>query len=213
MPKVLILGGHGDGLVAAQIVRDMQRSGQDIELAGFLNDSIPQGGDIAGIPVLGTIREWNTFPSDTMFHVALHKVGQMRARVELIESLGLPANRLASLVHPSAQIADDAEIGAGALIASFVTCQPGVTVGRYATVRAGANLGHDVRIADFAYVGPNATLCGRASAGKGSHVAPGAIVVDGIALSDFALLGAGGVAFRPVGQDEVWMGNPARKVK
>ncbi|KMJ88303.1 hypothetical protein ACH58_23345 [Achromobacter xylosoxidans] len=213
MPKVLILGGHGDGLVAAQVLRDMQRSGQDIELAGFLNDRIPKGGEISSIPVLGTIPEWEAFPLDTMFHIALHKVGHMRARVDLIESLGIPANRLASLVHPSAQIADDVQIGAGALIASYVTCQPGVSVGIGATVRAGANLGHDVHIADFAYVGPNATLCGRATTGKGSHVAPGAIVVDGVSLADFALLGAGGVAFRPMGEDEVWMGNPARKVK
>lgn len=213
MSRVLILGGHGDGLVAAQVLRDMQRNGQNIELAGFLNDHTPKGGNIAGIPVLGTIQEWGTFPTDTMFHVALHKVGHMRARVALIESLNLPPDRLASLVHPSAQIADDVEIGAGALIASFVTCQPAVAIGRYATVRAGANLGHNVRLDDFAYVGPNATLCGRANTGKGSHVAPGAIVADGITLSDFALLGAGGVAFRPLGKDEVWMGNPARKVK
>lgn len=213
MPKVLILGGHGDGLVAAQVLRDMQRTGQDIELAGFLNDRVPKGGEISGIPVLGAIIEWDSFPMNMMFHIALHKVGHMRARMALIESLGLPASRLASLVHPSAQIADDAKIGPGALIASYVTCQPGVSVGLGATVRAGANLGHDAHIADFAYVGPNATLCGRATTGKGSHVAPGAIVVDGISLADFALLGAGGVAFRPLGEDEVWMGNPARKVK
>lgn len=213
MVDVAILGGHGDGLVAAAIIKDIARTGVDLRLIGFLNDALPVGEHIQGIPVLGTTKDWILLGENVKLHVCLHKVGQMRRRSEIIESFAIPDNRLVSIIHPSACIAENVDIRSGALIGAFVTCQPGSIVGRYATIRSGANLGHDAVMHDFCYLGPNATLCGRAILNKGAHAGPNSVVIDGLSLGDFSVLAAGAAAMRSTEDDSVWMGNPARRVK
>lgn len=212
MRRVVIVGGHGDGLVAAQVIRDLQRAGAAVECAGFLNDAVPAGGEIAGLPVIGRTREWASLPDDVGFHVALHKVGRMSERAALIESFAIPDARLVTLVHPTACVADDVTVGPGALVASHVTCQPASVIGRYVSIRAGANVGHDVRIEDFAYVGPNATLCGRSVVRRGAHAGPNSVVTDAVCLGAFSVLSAGAVATRDTDEGSVSMGNPARRI-
>lgn len=213
MIEVVILGGHGDGLVAAAVINDLAKSGTDIRLVGFLNDALTVGEHIQGVPVLGGTKDWVRISSNVKFLICLHKVGQMRPRSELVESFAIPDDRLISVIHPSACIASDVKIGAGVLICSFVTCQPGSVVGRYATIRAGANLGHDAVMQDFCYLGPNATLCGKAVLCKGAHAGPNSVLIDGLSLGDFSVLAAGAAAMRNTEEDSVWMGNPARRVK
>lgn len=213
MIEVVILGGHGDGLVAAAVINDIALSGIDIRLVGFLNDALPIGEHIQGVPVLGATKDWVQLSNNVKFLVCLHKVGQMRTRSELIESFAIPDDRLVSVIHPSACISNDVKIHAGVLIGSFVTCQPGSVVGRYATIRAGANLGHDAVMQDFCYLGPNATLCGKALLSKGAHAGPNSVVIDGLSLGNFSVLAAGAAAMRSTEEDSVWMGNPARRVK
>ncbi|MCL6419717.1 LbetaH domain-containing protein [Aestuariirhabdus haliotis] len=213
MKKVVILGGYGDGLVAIQIVKDMFKSGSNIEVIGFLNDSLDVGEEISGLPVLGGTDSWKKLSDDVMFHVCLHKVGQMEVRSTLMESFHIPDERLCSIVHPSAVIADDVILGAGVLIASCVTVQPASAIGKCSTIRAGANVGHDVNIGDYCYLGPNATLCGRSTLDEGAHVGPGSVVVDQIKVGKFSVIGAGSVALRNAEMCSVWMGSPARRVK
>ncbi|MBF8731401.1 hypothetical protein IRZ59_13260 [Pseudomonas guariconensis] len=213
MINVVVLGGHGDGLVAAGVIHDMAQTGIAIRLAGYLNDALSVGELIHGAPVLGGTRDWRSLDDSHVFHVCLHKVGQMRQRSELIESFAIPDERLVSLIHPTATIASDVIIQPGALIASHVTCQPGTKIGRYATVRAGANLGHDTVMEDFAYLGPNATLCGCARLLRGAHAGPNSVVIDGLQVGAFSVLAAGAAVMRNTETDSVWMGNPARCVR
>jgi len=209
--RVVILGGAGDGQVAAQVIRDMSRSGQEIELIGFLNDHAEKGESIGGYPVLGKTSNWSALPDDVLFHCCLLSVGKMRQRADLIKGLFVPDERLVSLIHPTACIADDVVIGRGAMVCSYVTCQPGAKIGRLGSIRAGANIGHDVTLDDFVYVGPNATVCGYAQVGEGGYVAPNAVIRERVRVGEYGVLAAGGVAFKHIEANETWIGNPARR--
>lgn len=209
--RVVILGGAGDGFVAAQVIRDMHKAGEDIELVGFLNDHAEVGDSIGHYPVLGKTADWRNLPQDVFFHCCLLSVGKMRLRATLIKELGIPDERLISLIHPTACIADDVVIGNGALICSYVTCQPGAQIGRLGSIRAGANIGHDVKLADYVYVGPNSTLCGYATVAEGAYVAPNSVVRERLQLGEYSVLAAGAVAFKDIESDATWIGNPARR--
>ena len=209
--RVVILGGVGDGLVAAQVIRDMQKAGMDVELVGFLNDHAEVGDSIDHYPVLGKTAEWRNLPQDVLFHCCLLSVGKMRPRAALIKELAIPDERLFSLIHPTACIADDVVIGSGALICSYVTCQPGAQIGRLGSIRAGANIGHDVKLADYVYVGPNSTLCGYATVAEGAYIAPNSVVRERLQLGEYSVLAAGAVAFKDIEANATWIGNPARR--
>lgn len=213
MQSIVLIGGYGDGLVAAQIIADMRSAGCSVSLLGFLNDALKVGDTINCWPVLGKIKDWEGLSEDIQFHICLHKVGMMDARIKLIESLCIPESRLISLVHPTACIADDVIVGKGSMICQHVTCQPGSVIGNITTIRAGANVGHDAKLGNYCYLGPNASLCGRSEVKTGAHVGPNAVVVDAVVLEQFSIAGAGAVIFKSTPKYSTWIGNPARRAK
>jgi acetyltransferase EpsM len=211
--RIVIIGGPGDGVVVAQTVRDLAKAGREVSLFGFLNDRLERGEHVFGAPVLGTLQTWQQLPQDVCFVPALHKVCEMVSRAKLILGLGIPDHRWASVVHPTACVADDISIGCGSFIASHVTIQPGAGVGKFVSVRAGANIGHDALVADFAYIGPNATLSGRARLEEGAHLAPNAAVMDAVVVGKYSVVGLGSAVMKNVEEFSVYLGNPARRLR
>lgn len=208
---LVVLGGPGDGLVVAEAVAQSE-SVLGFSLYGFLNDRLPKGERVGDAAVLGPFEAWRDLPPEVQLLPAVHKIKDMAARVARLESLGIPEDRWASVVHCSAAIAAGVSIGVGSFVGQNVTVQPGARIGRFASLRAGANVGHDAVVHDFAYVGPNAVLCGRAALGSGAHLGPNGVVLDSKGVGDLAVVGAGSVVTKTVAERTIVMGNPARKV-
>ena len=211
--KLVILGGHGDGIVVAQAAQDSAAAHGYGRVVGFLNDRLAEGELIYGHPVLGTLQSWRRLSEEIHFVPALHKVGEMESRSRLLRELGIPGERWASVIHPSACIASDVAVGYGSFVASHVTIQPGAKIGRFVSIRAGANVGHDAVIEDFAYVGPNATLSGRSRLAEGAHLAPNAAVVDRVTVGRYAVIGICSAVMKDVEEFSVYLGSPARKLR
>lgn len=211
--RVAIVGGKGNGLVVAQIVEDIAKSGQKIAVAGFLNDHEALGSFIGHYSVIGRPERWSELADDVQIVFALLSVGKMQERTELLEALKVPQDRLATLVHPTALLGSSVVVGKGSVVASYVTCQPGSIIGKNSIVRAGANIGHDAKVSDYVDIGPNCTLCGYSSVETGAHIAPNSVIRDNVRVGKFSVLGAGSVALKDIEQGTTWIGNPARRVK
>lgn len=208
---VVILGAAGDARVVAETLRACEAHGDPVALRGFLDDALI-GQQVDGSPVLGGLKSWAELEPETRFVLALHKVRQMHRRLRLVQSLAIPLERWIVVAHPTAVVARDARIAAGAFLAAHVVVQPNATIGHCATIRAGANIGHDASCGDFSYVGPNATMCGKALLERGAHLGPNSVVVDGMTVEEFSVIGAGSVATKRVPSFEVHFGVPAKKV-
>jgi sugar O-acyltransferase (sialic acid O-acetyltransferase NeuD family) len=210
--RLVILGGPGDGLVVAETILHATAAGQEVELLGFLNDVLPPGEIMQGAPVLGRFEDWQKLDNDVMFVPAIQKVKDMQARVDRIESLGIADQRWASVIHPRAVVSSDVQIGVGAFVAACATVQPGSRIGRFASLRAGAVLGHHCVVEDHAYVGPNATMCGRSTLNFGAHLGPGAILLDSKTMGAFSVAGIAAAVTKNVPGYWVVFGNPAVRV-
>jgi len=210
--NIVILGGRGDGMVVLQVARDWIAAGADEAVLGFLNDDFAEGAQLDGLPVLGALSDWRRLHEGASFISALHKVKQMEARAGKIKSLGIPDSRFATVIHPTACVADDVQLGVGTFLAAHSVVQPGARIGRHVSIRAGANIGHDAVIEDFAYVGPNATLSGRAILQTGAHLGPNAAVLDQRRVGRYAVVGLCSAVTRDIPDREIWMGVPARRI-
>jgi sugar O-acyltransferase (sialic acid O-acetyltransferase NeuD family) len=209
--QLVILGAGGDAQVVAEAIRRSAEDGAPVELIGFLDDTL-KNQQVAGLPVFGGLDDWPSLPADVAFIPAIQKVKDMPRRAARLESLGIPAERWARVIHPSAVIARDAHIGHGVYIAACATVQPGCRIGNFATLRASAALGHDAAVEDHGYVGPNATLCGRTVVQYGAHLGPNAVVLDGRTVGRFAVVGIGTAVTKSVADYSVVLGNPGRRV-
>lgn len=209
---IVVLGAGGDGLVVAEAVRQGTAAGRPVRLIGFLDDTQPASARVEGLPVFGRLDDWEAAPRHCRFIPAIQKVRDMPRRAARLQRLGIPDRRWGTLVHPSAMVASSAKVEVGAFVASFVTVQPGARLGRWSSVRAGANIGHDAIVDELGYVGPNATLCGRAKVCFGAHVGPNSVVLDGKEVGNFAVVGIASAVTKDVPEGWVVLGNPAERV-
>lgn len=210
--RFVVLGGSGDGLVVAEAIHQAISAGENVELVGFLNDVLPVGEILQSVSVLGRFEDWRKLDEDILFCPAVQKVKDMQARAARIEGLGIPDARWGAVVHPRAVVASDVKIGAGAFIASCATVQPESRIGRFASLRAGAMLGHHCVVKDHGYVGPNATMCGRSTVEFGAHLGPNAVLLDSTTMGAFAVAGIAAAVTKNVPDYWIVFGNPAIRV-
>lgn len=212
MSGLLILGAAGDGKVVAEVALDLASQGKGPTPLGFLDDRLPKGTICHGLPVVGGLAQWREASPETQFIAALHKIKQMAGRCQLIDSLDIPEDRWATAIHPTARIARDVKVGVGSFIAQYVVVQPGASIGRHVSIRVGANIGHDARVGDFVYIGPNASLCGTAEMAHAAHLGPNGVVVEGVSVGEYSVVGVGSAVTKHVGPRRVVFGMPAQFV-
>ena len=215
MKRVIILGGHGDGVVIASSLDDLRASGEGVVPYGFLNDHEPQGTFIGDLPVLGQIDEAYKFldEKDIFFIAALLKAKESYDRAKRVKGLMIPLERFLTLIHPQATVSTRAKIGVGTFVGPHVNIMPNAVIGNHCSFRASANVGHDCVIGDFCYMGPNSTLSGRARLGNGVHIGPNASVLDKVELGNYCLIGMGSVVLKSVPDFSIAFGNPAKVQK
>lgn len=210
MVNVVILGGKGGGTLAAQTVLAMCRTDRAHCLVGYLNDRLEIGTVLHGGVVIGSFDDWAGLDRDVVFVAPIHKVGSIQANAKRIADLGIPSPRWVTLIDPSANVAEEVTIGGGSVAAAGSQVGPDTSIGAHCFLRAGAIVSHDVTVADHVYLGQSSVVGGYSRVETGAHIAPGAIIRDGICIGRFAVVGMGAVVTKSVPPYSIVTGVPAR---
>ncbi len=75
------------------------------------------------------------------------------------------------------------------------------------------HVAHNVIIEENSYVIANSMIGGSTHIGKNCWISPSVSLRDRINIGDFTLVGMGSVVAKDIGNNEVWMGSPARPLK
>ena len=209
--KIIIIGGRGNGTVIASTIEDCKKAGQDIECAGFLNDNEKE---INGYPVLGGIQnnDWKQFSEEYSFIYAMSNVKQAPERYEMLKNLGIPAERFATVVHPTAVVSGKAELGHGVVLMPFTLISPNVKIGNHSQLYAQSFVGHDTVLGEMVFVANNASIGGRIHVKDGAHVGSNSSIVERIEIGRFAVVGIGAVILKSIAEREKVVGNPGRSI-
>ena len=125
----------------------------------------------------------------------------------MLAAVGAP---LCTVVHPSASVSRYAVLGVGTVVMPGAVVNVDASVGVACIINTGANVDHDCVLGDAVHIAPGAHLSGQVEVGSCSWVGVGASVRQGIVVGARALVGAGAVVVKPVRDDEIVVGNPAR---
>jgi acyl-[acyl carrier protein]--UDP-N-acetylglucosamine O-acyltransferase len=108
-------------------------------------------------------------------------------------------------IHPSATLEALVQVDAG-------TGRP-TWIGPDVWLMKGVHVGHDVMIMDDCELPPGCVVCGWVTLEPGVRCGVGVLIRPYIRIGMDARLGAGAVVVKDVPPGEVWVGNPARKLR
>jgi acetyltransferase EpsM len=215
MRKLIILGGSGIGMIAASVANDLGY----FEVLGFLNDVEPTGsliGKYKKIPIIGKTEKVQEFLSDEEVFFFIAYVGMQKEEevFNKINSLNIPSNRFATLIHPSAIIPKGfCKIGNGVLIAPLAQLSTDTTLEDNCMMLANSFIGHDSVMRRFAHIASNAVVGANVDIGRAVHVGTNATIREKVKIGDFSLIGTGSVVLHDVEENSIVVGNPARLLR
>lgn len=134
-------------------------------------------------------------------------------RIELHELLCDKGFRPILAVHPTANIAVDAELGEGSQALINATICTRVKTGRQVIINSGAIVDHESKLADGVHIGPGAVLTGLVEVGVNTFIGSGSVVLPRIKIGSDTIIGAGSVVTKDIGDGVVAYGNPCKVIR
>ena len=202
--SLIIIGASGHGKVVADIAMKMNKW----KNISFLDDNLSLK-TIMGIPVIGSSANIVEHQKHSDFFVA---VGNNSTRERIQEGLLAQGTSIVSLVHPSAIIGTDVNVGIGTAIMAGVVINSSTVVGKGCIINSNSGLDHDNNISDYVHISPRTHLAGTVNVGKGSWLGIGSVVSNNINICSGCKIGAGAVVVKDITESGTYVGVPVRKV-
>ncbi len=213
--KLVVIGGPGNGSLVWSTMLDINRQGTGArwQLAGFLNDfesrvlDHPVLGPVTPEAVKTLLRE-----DDLYFLFALFSPNNRQEFGDRLAALGIPGERLATLIHPSAVVSELATIGSGVCIQPLAAVGPGASVGDHVTLFSQSYVAHDATLADYSYVANNASVGAYVTLETGAYIGTNSAILEHVTIGAWGFVGMGSVVTRDVPAHSRVVGNPARPI-
>ncbi len=206
-PPVVVVGAGGHARVLLEVLRCLGRQ------VLFVTDRSVglYGTRIGGAEVRGPDECIAELPPGEVELVnGVGSVGVPNARREVYLRLRAQGYLFATLVHPSAVVAEGVAVAAGAQLMAGVVVQPGASIGENTIVNTRVAVDHDCRVGAHVHLAPGVVLSGTVTVGDRSHLGTGAVVIQGVRIGMGALVAAGAVVTRHVPDGARVAGVPAR---
>jgi len=204
-PPLIIIGASGHAVSCANVAVSA-----GFNIIGFIDDA-KVASSVVGIPVFG--RE--TFLTKHSLVNCVVAIGDNFLRQKVVEQLlnDLPNISFSSVIHATASIGMNTQIGDGCVVMPNSVVGPNCELGAHCIVNTKASIDHDSALSDFASVAPGVTMGGGVSVGHGSAISIGVTVKHGVALGSHSVVGASSYVHDDIPNNVLCFGTPAKVIR
>jgi sugar O-acyltransferase (sialic acid O-acetyltransferase NeuD family) len=181
-------------------------AGTPWRVKGFL-DSRPHMLDAfrCEVPILDAPETYEP-EADDVFLCAIGEPADKRRYVAMLEAKGAT---FATLIHPTALVGRDVQIGAGSIVCPFTQLSCDIRIGEHVLVGTFSCVAHDSTVGSYTQICGACQLNGQVTIGEGVFLGSHATLVPKCHVEDGAYVGAGSVVLRRVRARKKVFGNPA----
>jgi sugar O-acyltransferase (sialic acid O-acetyltransferase NeuD family) len=174
-PAALVIyggGGHGKSLI--ELVRLLKV----YHLAGVVDDGLPVGSEVLGVPVLGGMEVLSDLYRRGV-HLAVNAVGgigNLGSRLKVFDNLAQAGFSCPAVVHPTAFVEASARLASGVQVFPHAYIGSSVQVGFGSIINTGAIVSHDCSLEEAVNLSPGAILAGAVQVGARTLIGMGVTV-------------------------------------
>ncbi len=189
---LVIYGGGGHGKAMIELARGSGR----YRLVGIIDDGLPVGDTVLGLPVLGGAQILAALAEKGIHQVinAVGGIGNVAVRLKVFDLIAQVGWTCPTLIHPTAfveasacladgiqimaqsYVSSAAQIGFGTLINAGVVVSHDCVIGQVVNLSPGAMLAGGVILEDHVQVGMGVTINLGIRIGKGARIGNGATI-------------------------------------
>lgn len=212
LTPIAIYGAGGFGRETACLIRLINEARPQWHLVGFFDDATPQGTATPYGPVLGALDALNAWPTPLSLVIA---IGTPTVVQTLTQRIHNPNISFPNLIAPNAVLSDPATLsmGRGNIVGGFCAITCNVAIGDFNALNGYVTVGHDCRIGSFNSVMPATNISGEVEIGDCNFLGVRSVVLQGKKIGNHVRVGAGSVVMRACKDGNLYIGNPAVKVK
>lgn len=200
MKKIAIIGASGHGKVIADIAI---KNGYTEILFFDDNENVLKCGNY---PVVGESSDARNFDADMIIGI-----GDSGVRKKVQESVD--PNRIVTLIHPDAVVAEDVVIGAGTVVMAGAVVNPGTYIGKGCIINTCSSVDHDCVVGDYVHIAVGSHLCGTVTVGNGTWIGAGATISNNVSIYANCMIGVGAVVVNDIKESGTYVGVPAKLIK
>lgn len=210
MKQLIIVGAGGCGREVLQWAKSVNRINPTWIIKGFLDDnSKALEHKQCSIKVIGTIEDYSIENND----VFICAIGSTEVREEVTMKLKKRGAEFTSIVHPTAIVADNAELGEGTILYPFAIVSDSVKLQEGCIVNMHSTIAHDSFVGAFTTISAFCDITGACIVGERVFLGTSAKIVPRTKVGNDAFLCAGSIVMNQVKEGDKVMGNPAKRFK
>ena len=206
MDNYIIIGARGFG---REILSYVETDRERLFVKGFL-DSDPQvlHEYSTGKSIIGDPLSYEPVSGD----VFVAAVGDPRERFKYTARLReLYDAVFPSLIHSTANVAPNLDLGRGCFIGPRVGISVDVKIGEFTAIQELTLVGHDSTIGEWCQINGHCTIAGGARIGNYVTIHPNSVITRGARVGDGVKVGAGSVVYGSIPPNVSVLGNPAKR--
>jgi sugar O-acyltransferase (sialic acid O-acetyltransferase NeuD family) len=204
--QLIIINAGSFGREVCTWARQAIRAGAPFELKGFLDSRLDALDRFAyELPILASPESYLPAADD----VFLCAVGAPHIKQRYCALMEQKGASFATLIHPTAVIGHDVQIGEGSILGPFTQLSCDIRLGRHVAFGTHSNTAHDTRIGDFSQISGSCEINGHAVLEEGVFLGSHATILPRARVGAWAYVGAASVVLRRVAPGVKVFGNPA----
>lgn len=215
MNRIAIVGAGGFGREVLALIRDINEATPETwAFVGFLASEAPD-------PDMMQRIDATHLGSDTDIQVMAHlrdcyfvvAIGAGSVRREVTARMRRAGLTPATLVHPSAVIGEDVELGEGTVVCAGSILPTNIRLGVGVQINKLCTVGHDGVLGDFVTLAPGSLIAGNVTLADEVHMGINSCTIQGISIGRATMVGAGAVVTSDIGEGLTVVGAPAKPIR
>lgn len=208
MKHLIIIGAGGMGRVMYDMARESVGYQTEYDIKGYIDDNLHSLDLFSNYPpILGTIVDYLPQADD----VFICSIGG-NSRKACMESILRKGGEFLTLIHQTARIGTNVELGKGCMVGAFTTIAADAKIGNYNFIQSNMIIGHDVIIGDWNRIDSHTMLIGGITIGNENMIHSAAVINHEVHIGNRTHIGACSFVTRNVEDNWTVFGNPARRL-